>query len=543
MKHITLVLVCCFFAAVANAVKVSSPSQLIELFSQGLNEYIKVNIELESDIDFSLVQYNRSLGTQSDSRCFPYTGTFNGNGYSIKHFKLSQGGEVGLFCQLNGATIKNLVIEESCSFTGQYAGALSAFQRFGGLTFSNVKNHASVKGQYSAGGFIGLFGEVTSNNNIKFQNCDNTGQVIGNYNGGFIGYVLLTKNTRFEFIESNNNGLLTGGSVTGGFIGSVGHSEAITTLISRCKNSGRVNGKSGSGGVIGVIEGSSGVSLTIKDSSVENTVSGNNNVGGIIGLAVKSYAISLSIYSSNVTGSTSGYNNVGGFVGNITNNDQVDISVNMSNSTGSVKGEQYVGGLFGVIQSSSPSKQTVVTITNTRRENTVIGTTLASCGFVCVEEGSTYAVKVNIFNSISHGSTQGEKAYGIANHVTEVLNVVNIGSVSGTAKSYSLWKSPITNQHAYTLSSYCKSCGTATQIAKNDKNGQYYVVGTKMMVSDMLNFVVNKGQQWKTLSFWTKDLGFDMKSDGQLSLAPSFTFSFTALLLVFFLMVQGIFTQ
>ena len=281
--------------------------------------------------------------------------------------------------------------------------------------------------------------------------------------------------------------------------------------------------------------------MDISDTSVKNSVSTGNNVGGLIGLVIDSYAITFDVHNSVVSGSIKGYNGVGGFVGNFTNNVQVIGNVNMSNSTGMVKGEQYVGGLFGVIQSSSPSKQTVINITNTRRENSVIGTAVASCGFACVDEDSTYAVKVNVLNSINFGNVQGEKAYGIANDVKEVMNVVNIGSVSGT--SYSLWKSPIANQHAYALSSSCKTCGTATQIAKNNKDGQYYVVGTQMKISDMLNFVVNQDHQWTTLSFWTKNLGFHAHAKGQLSIAHSFTLSFTALFLVLFLMVQGIFTQ
>ena len=554
MKSFLWVLMsCCLLTTFAKPVKVERPAQLIELFSKGSNGFINVDITLAHDIDFSYVGYKLPLGTQEDSlKCLPYTGTFNGNGYSIKNFNIIRNGDVaGLFCQLEGATIQNLVVEESCFFKGIFAGALTpSIHGSKNVTFNNIKNQANVEGYY-AGGFIGVI-DNGSSNNINFQNCDNSGVVTGQYAAGFIGYTFVAKGAEYRFIECNNYGTLTGkgegseGSV-GGFIGHMIQSELITITVERSTNSGKVSGKvsgkDGNGGVIGVIEGCSGVTLSITESFVINSVSGYDNVGGFIGLIIESYAITLDIHHSNVTGMTSGHNNVGGFVGNITNNYQVNVNVNMSNSTGIVKGEQYVSGLFGVIKSSSPSKQTVVTITNSRRENSVIGTTLASCGFACVDEDSTYAVKVYAYNSISHGNVQGKKAYGIANHITEVTNIVNTGSVSGTSLSYSLWKSPIANQHSYALGSSCKGCGTATKFIKNDKDGEYYVIGTQMKISDMLNFVVNQDHHWKILSFWTKDLGFDVKKEGQLSLAHSFTISFSALFLVFFLMVQGIFTQ
>ena len=545
MRAFLWILVCCFLTTLAKTVKVTRPTQLIELFNKGSNGYIDVNIDLDNDIDFSLVQLKIPLGVQQETfQCLPYTGIFNGNGHSIKNLniELTQNG-VGLFCRLERATIKNLVIEDSCSFTGGIAGALTPYVlESGDVTFSNVKNQADVKGGQFAGGYVGVFLEGQSSN-IQFQNCDNSGSIDGTSNGGFIGLIGGAKNMKVEFIECHNHGLITGSYGTGGFIGNVSSTEVITVIIKSSTNSGKVNGSDAGGGIIGVIQKCSGVTLDIRDTFVENSVNGSDNVGGLIGIVTESYAITLDIHNSDVTVSTSGHNSVGGFVGNFSKNVQVEINVNMSNSTGVVKGEQYVGGLFGVIQSSSPSKQAKVTITNTIRKNTLIGTTLASCGFVCVDEDSTYAVKVIVFNSISHGSVQGEKAYGIANYVTEIMNVVNTGSVSGTSKSYSLWKSPTANQHAYAYGSSCKTCGTATQIIKSNQDGQYYVVGTKMKIVDMLNFVVNQDHHWKTLSFWTKDLEFEVKKEGQLSLASFFSLSFTALFFTLFLMLQGFFIQ
>lgn len=150
----------------------------------------------------------------------PFKGIFDGNGHCIKNLYSSfyQGGYVGLFGYVNGATIKNLtvegVIESSCSNQGMIAGqsvganfyncvakgrinTSGSADYVGGITGWVTRNSPSipvVRGCASyvdivstgtfAGGIIGK-----SSNSIIMEACVNYGNVTGKVNvGGLMGY-------------------------------------------------------------------------------------------------------------------------------------------------------------------------------------------------------------------------------------------------------------------------------------------------------------------------------------------------------------------
>lgn len=150
----------------------------------------------------------------------PFKGTFDGNGHCIKNLYSSfyQGGYVGLFGYVNGATIKNLtvegVIESSCQHQGMIAGqsvganfyncvakgrinTSGSADYVGGITGWFTRNSSSipvVRGCASyvdivststfAGGIIGK-----SNHSIIMEACANYGNVTGTANvGGLMGY-------------------------------------------------------------------------------------------------------------------------------------------------------------------------------------------------------------------------------------------------------------------------------------------------------------------------------------------------------------------
>lgn len=150
----------------------------------------------------------------------PFKGIFDGNGHCIKNLYSSfyQGGYVGLFGYVNGATIKNLtvegVIESSCQHQGMIAGqsvganfyncvakgrinTSGSADYVGGITGWFTRNSSSipvVRGCASyvdivststfAGGIIGK-----SNHSIIMEACANYGNVTGKINvGGLMGY-------------------------------------------------------------------------------------------------------------------------------------------------------------------------------------------------------------------------------------------------------------------------------------------------------------------------------------------------------------------
>ena len=108
---------------------------------------METHIEVTADLDFS--GRTLPLGASGGS-CVSFSGEFHGNGHSIKNLKLNG---AGLFCSLKDAVVEGLVIDSSCSFTGNYAGALSV-SLDGSLTVKNTTNNAEVSGSWRIGGFI-----------------------------------------------------------------------------------------------------------------------------------------------------------------------------------------------------------------------------------------------------------------------------------------------------------------------------------------------------------------------------------------------------
>ena len=80
---------------------------------------------------------------------------------------------------MKGATVENLVIDSSCSFTGYFfAGALSV-SLTGSLTATNVTNKAAVSGNEGAGGFVGRIEGLNQITDVKFKDCVNDGSITG----------------------------------------------------------------------------------------------------------------------------------------------------------------------------------------------------------------------------------------------------------------------------------------------------------------------------------------------------------------------------
>lgn len=181
------------------------------------SEQITAHAKLVNDIDLAYASASSWIPV---SKSNAFAGTFDGNGHCIKNLYSSfyQGGYVGLFGYVNGATIKNLtvegVIESSCQHQGMIAGqsvganfyncvakgrinTSGSADYVGGITGWVTRNSPSipvVRGCASyvdivstgtfAGGIIGK-----SSNSIIMEACANYGNVTGKVNvGGLMGY-------------------------------------------------------------------------------------------------------------------------------------------------------------------------------------------------------------------------------------------------------------------------------------------------------------------------------------------------------------------
>lgn len=197
---------------------ISNESQL-EYFrnqSNSGNSY-SAHAKLVNDID---LQYASASSWTPIAQSNSYSGTFDGNGHSIKNLYSSfyQGGHVGLFGIVYGGIIKNLtvegVIESSCSNQGMIVG-LSV-----GTNYYNcvAKGSISATGNYVryAGGITGYIAQSSSSVPVM-QGCANYVDITSAapYTGGLIGNV----SNAISMTDCANYGNVTGTGIVGGLIG------------------------------------------------------------------------------------------------------------------------------------------------------------------------------------------------------------------------------------------------------------------------------------------------------------------------------------
>lgn len=181
------------------------------------SEPITAHAKLVNDIDLAYASASSWIPV---SKSNAFAGTFDGNGHCIKNLYSSfyQGGYVGLFGYVNGATIKNLtvegVIESSCSNQGMIAGqsvganfyncvakgrinTSGSADYVGGITGWVTRNSPSIPVVRSCASYVDIVSTGTfaggiigkSNHSIIMEACANYGNVTGKINvGGLMGY-------------------------------------------------------------------------------------------------------------------------------------------------------------------------------------------------------------------------------------------------------------------------------------------------------------------------------------------------------------------
>ena len=89
--HTTVVLttaVWCVFVACAHGEVVATADELIRLFKDTTST-VSGRITLSDDLDFSASSINLPLGASDDNTCVTFSGTFDGNGHSIKNLRMN----------------------------------------------------------------------------------------------------------------------------------------------------------------------------------------------------------------------------------------------------------------------------------------------------------------------------------------------------------------------------------------------------------------------------------------------------------------------
>lgn len=221
------------FTITVEAVNLHTISSAEDL--EKLRNDMKANYVLTTDIDLK-GQTFVPFGIVNNENASKFTGTFDGQGHTIKNFKYdAEGkGEVGLFSQTDKATIKNLIIEDAyfkgnanvggivgqmyrttitdCAVLNSYiegrdhvgaiAGEIAQTEVDGnwvGGTITNCFSDARIKTrEYQAGGMLGTIHCGTVENNLF------TGTVEGREGDNANGMVsLVDKNDAASLIQYN----------------------------------------------------------------------------------------------------------------------------------------------------------------------------------------------------------------------------------------------------------------------------------------------------------------------------------------------------
>lgn len=234
---------------------ITSKDQFLEIFQNGgidLNgSYI-----LGCDIDLSDIENWQPVGDENN----PFTGIFNGNGYSIDNLTINvedSGAEnVGFFGVTTNATISNVnftnasVITPDDFINGSSAvGILAGTAK--GTTFENITISGDVTGYESVGGMVGVIddnsyknanGERVDVGNSSISNVQTSVNANGKYFiGGLAGYVADTSTgegvaTRDLVISncSTSGNIVFQEEAAGGLIGEAG--KTIITITNSESN-------------------------------------------------------------------------------------------------------------------------------------------------------------------------------------------------------------------------------------------------------------------------------------------------------------------
>ena len=259
------------------------------------------NVALKGDIDLAdLAEVMRSgavvsnwtpIGTGSEN---PFTGTFDGKGYTIKNFSYIVTGEkeawyVGIFGFAKDATIKNLVMENVTIYSeNAYFAEVGAV--VGHLEGTSILENITIKG------------DVKIEGNVNHGEVSRIGAVVGgNYNGK-----ITVKNVHVNATEGS---YVKGNSHIGGIAGQLQEAN----IFENCSSNVDVTaGKFFAGGIIGCAGQYDTYTNchTTGDIAVVAGRAGNANdlyrVGGIAGGWSDDPALVLTVNKCSYTGTISG---------------------------------------------------------------------------------------------------------------------------------------------------------------------------------------------------------------------------------------------
>ncbi|MDR2883846.1 MAG: InlB B-repeat-containing protein [Deferribacteraceae bacterium] len=280
-----------------------------ELAAINLNGHYK----LIGDIDLAGVNWT-PIGTNA-----PFTGTFDGAGFTIRGLSVNSNNYAGLFGNIgSGAKIRNLNVDSAAIAGTANAGIIA------GIVVGGLIDGCTVSGTVAGNGGAtgGIAGELS---NATIQNSSSNAIVSNSSPLGTGGVVGVATNSTIKATSSHNN--VSGEVTVGGIVGIMDGSNVINSMFSAdviCANSY-------CGGIVGQMLPNSAVQNNFSDDIIVTALATYGEVvghvadGSVDGNAVRNF-------KGSVVGSSSGTVSQ---LGNITAGDFT-------------KKSTYVGWLFGM---------------------------------------------------------------------------------------------------------------------------------------------------------------------------------------------------
>lgn len=225
-------------------------------------ERLKTNAVLLDNI--TLLDNWTPVGTNTNR----YTGTFDGNRYTISNLKIDSSDSyyLGLFGSVaETGVVKDLTLSNVVISGATYIGGIT------GNNYGTIENCSLIEGSISGDSSVG---GIAGYNWSTISDCSASGSIIGmyGYTGGIAG------GNRGEIIACHNAGNVSleqsGGGVMVYVGGIVGHNS---NCVIACYNTGNVSFSSYSGGIVGYNYGEIIACYSIGD------ISGDFSSGGITG--------------------------------------------------------------------------------------------------------------------------------------------------------------------------------------------------------------------------------------------------------------------
>jgi len=252
-----------------------------------------------------------------------FTGRFDGRNNKITVAITSNATNVGLFSQVQGGVIQNLIIDGQVT-GGIYSQNVGGFVgQVGGGQFHNCTNLAEVTGNSptsSVGGIIGKTVEIA-----EIFECTNNGTITG---GRYVAGIAGSNNIGFIFF-CRNAGTIKSNYGTQCMAGIVGFAGLGHTNIHGAVNIGKILSSNSiyAGGIVARLENSN-IIESFNSGIVEGAI---DSVGGIVGI-IRQYGVAVNNINTNWingiapnSGAIVGYNDINGMVYNCYFDEQMSV--------------------------------------------------------------------------------------------------------------------------------------------------------------------------------------------------------------------------